>query len=211
MWRADRDSVGESAPVFSCQRGAHVGTDKFLSSGTTAAVRDCEGLLEEHRFMAHLAAHGAAVPRVLGDMPQVRRRLERWRVDLRSARDPARRRFVRDALSWTPFRSTCTRTLRVRCLRRYTRRRLDFRRPAANRGHWWRVHIFAADDPSAALERYIGARPALAQMRRRDQLHAPRGAAEPHEAPQPRSFDALLDASHFPMPCPAGWPSALTS
>src|SRR5271168_2729855 len=28
-------------------------------------VRDCEGLLEEHRFIEHLRAHAAAVPRVL--------------------------------------------------------------------------------------------------------------------------------------------------
>jgi hypothetical protein len=28
------------------------------------SVRDQEGLLEEHRFMAHLRAHGAAVPGV---------------------------------------------------------------------------------------------------------------------------------------------------
>ena len=28
-------------------------------------VRDAEGLLEEHRFLAHLLAHGASVPRVL--------------------------------------------------------------------------------------------------------------------------------------------------
>src|ERR1700761_3342924 len=28
-------------------------------------VRDCEGLLEEHRFLTHLFAHGASVPRVL--------------------------------------------------------------------------------------------------------------------------------------------------
>ena len=67
------------------------------------AVRDREGLLEEHLFLAHLAARGAAVPRVLSRYIG-RNRHRDGRVVLRSA-DPAprhrlvRRRDLLDALS----------------------------------------------------------------------------------------------------------------
>ena len=67
------------------------------------AVRDAEGLREEHRFMAHLRSRGAVVPRVfanahgetaIGDGD--------WTYEVHAV--PAGIDAYEDAISWTPFR-----------------------------------------------------------------------------------------------------------
>ena len=73
-------------------------------------VRDAEGLLEEHRFLAHLLAHGAPVPRVFASRRA--RQRSRWRVDVRGARNTARRGSVRggdlvDAFPTVGARALC--------------------------------------------------------------------------------------------------------
>ena len=51
------------------------------SNAITAAVRDREGLLEEHRFMNHLRERGAPVPRVFA-ASSGETAIEERRVDL---------------------------------------------------------------------------------------------------------------------------------
>jgi hypothetical protein len=68
------------------------------------SVRDREGLLEEHRFIAHLRAHGAAVPGVYCAASGETAIEEReWTYEVHEA--PEDVDLYGDALSWTPFRS----------------------------------------------------------------------------------------------------------
>src|ERR1035438_10284541 len=68
-------------------------------------VRDREGLLEEHRFMKHLREYGALVPRVFAaSSGETAMERGEWTYEVHEA--PAGVDIYRDALSWTPFRST---------------------------------------------------------------------------------------------------------
>src|ERR1039457_6971546 len=68
------------------------------------AVRNIQGLLEEHRFMAHLRAQGAAVPRVFATPDgETAIELNEWTYEVHET--PAGVDLYEDALSWTPFRS----------------------------------------------------------------------------------------------------------
>lgn len=126
------------------------------------AVRDREGLLEEHRFLAHLLANGAGVPRVLasatgetavaiGDFTYEIHEIPRG-VDL-----------YKDAVSWTPFRSSAHAHSAGAALARLHLAAQDFAAPARKRRPLVAsFSIFASADPGAELDRYLAARPALA-------------------------------------------------
>ncbi len=67
-------------------------------------VRDAEGLLEEHRFMAHLLAHGAKVPRVFANVSgETAIEVGEWTYEVHET--PEGVDLYGDALSWTPFRA----------------------------------------------------------------------------------------------------------
>ena len=67
------------------------------------AVRDREGLLEEHRFLTHLLLRGAAVPRVLESAAgQTAIEMGEWTYEAHEVPEGAD--LYRDAISWTPFR-----------------------------------------------------------------------------------------------------------
>lgn len=68
-------------------------------------VRSVADLLEEHAFIAHLRAHGAAVPRVLPDAygnTSIQASSATWEVHAVGEGADT----YRDALSWTPVRTT---------------------------------------------------------------------------------------------------------
>ncbi len=67
-------------------------------------VRDREGLLEEHRFMKHLAANGAPVPGVYAtDSGETVIESGVWTYEVHET--PPGIDLYEDAISWTPFRS----------------------------------------------------------------------------------------------------------
>jgi hypothetical protein len=67
-------------------------------------VRDREGLLEEHRFIAHLRAHGALVPFVFQSARgETAIEMGDWSYEIHEA--PQNVDAYKDALSWTPFHS----------------------------------------------------------------------------------------------------------
>ena len=69
------------------------------------AVRDREGLLEEHRFLAHLLARSAPVPRVLASASgETAIEIGNWTYEVHET--PAGIDLYEDAISWTPFRSS---------------------------------------------------------------------------------------------------------
>jgi Ser/Thr protein kinase RdoA (MazF antagonist) len=126
-------------------------------------VRDREGLLEEHRFMQHLREHGAPVPRVIAaSSSETAIESGAWTFEVHEV--PAGLDLYEDALSWTPFRTTAHSRSAGEALARLhlasqgcdaPRRRVQ---PLVAG-----FTIFAEEDPSAAMERYLAARPTLAE------------------------------------------------
>jgi Ser/Thr protein kinase RdoA (MazF antagonist) len=125
------------------------------------SVRDREGLLEEHRFMAHLLAHGAAVPAVyraaFGDTAIEERQ---WTYEVHEA--PEGVDLYGDALSWTPFRTAAHAYSAGQALARMHLASQGFTPPRRKpRPLVASFAIFAARDPHTEMKRYLAARPAL--------------------------------------------------
>jgi Ser/Thr protein kinase RdoA (MazF antagonist) len=126
-------------------------------------VRDREGLLEEHRFMQHLREHGAPVPQVFAaSSGETAIESGAWTFEVHEV--PAEVDLYEDALSWTPFfsaahaRSAGEALARLHLAARgYDAPRRKVQPLVAG------FTIFAEEDPGAAMERYLTARPALAE------------------------------------------------
>jgi Ser/Thr protein kinase RdoA (MazF antagonist) len=125
-------------------------------------VRDVEGLLEEHRFVAHLLGAGARVPRVFASASgQTAIEMGEWTYEVHES--PEGIDLYEDAISWTPFRTAAHAHAAGQALARL---HLASQGSAAPR----RKHrplvasftIFAARDPGVELGRYLAGRPALA-------------------------------------------------
>jgi Ser/Thr protein kinase RdoA (MazF antagonist) len=125
------------------------------------SVRNREGLLEEHRFMEHLHAQGAAVPRVFADASgQTAIVSGEWTYEVHEA--PLGVDLYADALSWTPFRTTAHARSAGQALARLHRAAEGFDSPPRSpRPLVASFTILAAQNPDAELERYFAARPAL--------------------------------------------------
>ncbi len=127
------------------------------------AVRNGEGLREEHRFLAHLLVHGALVPRVLlnssGDSAT---EMGEWTYEVHEAAEGVD--VYRDALSWTPFYAQQHARAAGEALAQLHRAAQGFSAPRRGiRPLVAGFTIFASDNPCQEMERYVGARPALAQ------------------------------------------------
>ena len=127
------------------------------------AVRDSEGLVEEHRFMAHLIARGAPVPRVhaasSGDTSIV---AGEWTYEVHEAPDGLD--LYGDALSWTPFRTIPHARSAGQALARLHLASEGF--SAAQRKARPLVAsftIFAGENPAAEMGSYLAARPELSR------------------------------------------------
>jgi Ser/Thr protein kinase RdoA (MazF antagonist) len=125
-------------------------------------VRDRQGLLEEHRFLQHLHAHGAPVPRVLVDeMGETGIENGEWTYEVHEA--PNAVDLYADAVSWTPLRTSAHAYSAGQALARLHRAAEGFDAPRrAPRPLVASFTIFAADDPASELVRYLAERPALA-------------------------------------------------
>lgn len=126
------------------------------------SVRDREGLLEEHRFLAHLLAHGAPVPRVLAtEEGETAIESGQWSYEVHDVPDGAD--LYADALSWTPFFSVGHARSAGKALAQLHLAAQGFNAPRrAPRPLVASFTIFAAADPAAEAARYLAARPALA-------------------------------------------------
>ena len=125
------------------------------------SVRDREGLLEEHRFLNYLHAHGAPVPRVFADsFGESAIEIGEWTYEVHEA--PVGLDLYEDALSWTPFRSTGHARAAGEALARLHRAAQGYDAPRRKAQPLVAgFTIFAAEDPDAELQRYLAARPAL--------------------------------------------------
>jgi Ser/Thr protein kinase RdoA (MazF antagonist) len=125
-------------------------------------VRDAEGLIEEHRFLAHLLAHGASVPRVLTSATgQTPIELGDWTYEVHET--PAGIDLYEDAISWTPFRTAAHAHSAGQTLARLHLAAQGFAAPPRKpRPLVASFTIFAAKDPGVELNRYLAAHPSLA-------------------------------------------------
>ena len=126
------------------------------------SVRNREGLLEEHRFLAHLRAHGAPVPRVLATAEgETAIESGPWSYEVHEV--PNGVDLYADAISWTPFFSAGHAFSAGQALARLHLAAEGFNAPRrAPRPLVASFTIFASADPQAEIERYLAARPALA-------------------------------------------------
>jgi Ser/Thr protein kinase RdoA (MazF antagonist) len=127
------------------------------------AVRDREGLIEEHRFMIHLHAHGAQVPRVVAPRSgETAIESGEWTYEVHEV--PEGVDLYVDALSWTPFRSTAHARSAGETLARLHMASQRFNAPRRKAQPLVSSFtIFASEDAGAAMKRYLAARPALAE------------------------------------------------
>ncbi len=125
-------------------------------------VRDREGLLEEHRFLNYLIAHGTPVPRVLAAASgETAIEMGEWTYEVHEA--PEGVDLYEDAISWTPFRTVAHARSAGQALARLHLASRGFAAPHRKpRPLVASFTIFAAQDPGAELESYLAARPALA-------------------------------------------------
>jgi Ser/Thr protein kinase RdoA (MazF antagonist) len=127
------------------------------------SVRDREGLLEEHRFLAHLLFHGAPVPRVHASIAgETAIALGDSIYELHEI--PGGIDLYEDAISWTPFRTVAHAHSAGQALARLHLAARDFAAPPRMpRPLVASFTIFAARDPIAAMARYLAARPSIAR------------------------------------------------
>jgi Ser/Thr protein kinase RdoA (MazF antagonist) len=127
------------------------------------SVRDREGLLEEHRFMKHLLEHGAPVPCVYAaSSGETAIESGEWTFEAHEV--PAGTDIYEDALSWTPFRSTAHARSAGEALARLHQTSRGFDAPRRKTQPLVAgFTIFAAENPNAAMDSYLAARPTLAE------------------------------------------------
>jgi Ser/Thr protein kinase RdoA (MazF antagonist) len=148
---------------FSAASVVATGTGRVFIKRHHRAVRDREGLLEEHRFINFLRAHGAPAPRVFA-AASGETAIERgeWTYEIHEA--PEGVDAYEDALSWTPFRTAAHARSAGEMLARLHLASRGFDAPPRKpQPLVASFTIFAAEDPRAAMELYLSARPVLAE------------------------------------------------
>ncbi|MGC1464011.1 MAG: phosphotransferase [Terracidiphilus sp.] len=126
------------------------------------SVREAEGVLEEHRFLAYLHDAGAQVPRVLCSASgQTAIEIGEWTYEVHET--PTGVDLYEDAISWTPFRTTAHAHSTGAALARLHLAAQGFNAPIRKpQPLVASFTIFAARDPGVELERYLASRPILA-------------------------------------------------
>ncbi len=126
------------------------------------SVRDREALLEEHRFLLHLLAHGASVPRVLASAAgETAIETDEWTYEVHEI--PPGVDLYHDAISWTHFRSAVHAHSAGQALAHIHLAAQGCDAPPRKRRPLVASFtIFAAGNPAGEMERYLAARPSLA-------------------------------------------------
>jgi Ser/Thr protein kinase RdoA (MazF antagonist) len=128
------------------------------------SVRTAEGLVEEHRFLRHLAERGAPVVRVLADPAGRTVAVSadgEWTYEVHTVGEGED--VYRDAISWSPFRSLGHARSAGRILARLHEAARGYdapRRPAAPLVGGFTI-FGDPSDPPAAARRFVAERPAL--------------------------------------------------
>jgi len=148
---------------FSAASVVATGSGRVFIKRHHRTVRDREGLLEEHRFLNHLRAHGAPVPRVFADSSgETAIESGQWTFEVHEAMTGVD--IYEEELSWTPFCSMEHARSAGEALARLHQASQGFDAPLRKAQPLVAgFTIFAADDPSVAMKCYLSARPALAE------------------------------------------------
>lgn len=147
---------------FSAASVVATGSNRVFIKRHHRTVRDREGLLEEHRFMIHLRAHGAQVPLVFAARSgETAIESGEWTYEVHEV--PEGVDVYADALSWTPFRSKAHARSAGESLAQLHQASQGFNAPPRKTQPLVSSFtIFAPEDAGAAMKRYLAARPALA-------------------------------------------------
>ncbi|PUA18531.1 phosphotransferase enzyme family protein [Glaciimonas sp. PCH181] len=130
------------------------------------AIRSVDDLLEEHRFIAHLALHlpddGPAVSVALADRHGATVIAdEGWTVEVHRLAQGAD--LYRDAFSWTPFLLTEHANAAGRALAQMHQAAANYEAPVRTATLLVSgFSVFNSDDPMGEMQRYIDVRPGLA-------------------------------------------------
>lgn len=171
-WHSPRPFAAAARVV--CAQGA------FFIKRHHRRVREASWLLEEHRFVEHLAERGAAVVQPLrGSTGSTVLALGDWTYEVLPAAHG--HDLYRDALSWTPFLSTGHAHSAGQALAALHRAAEGFEAPQrATPVLLANLHLFAKHDPLAAISGAVRAQPALADylaaqdwQRTLQELHLP--------------------------------------
>lgn len=144
-----------AAGVVQTERG------RVFAKRHARAVRDGDGLREEHRFMAHLALRGASVPRVLKDVDgQSAIECGEWTYEVHELASGID--LYGEAQSWTPFRSVAHAHAAGKALAKLHCAAEGFDAPRRKvQPLVASFTIFAEQDTDEAMRRYLAVRPAL--------------------------------------------------
>lgn len=125
------------------------------------AVRNRQGLLEEHRFLRHLAEHGAAVPSVLRDRSgESAVETGEWTYEVHEK--AAGIDLYGDAISWMPFFSSAHARAAGEALAQLHLASKGYDAPPRKAQPLVASFtIFAENHPAASMEKYLVARPSL--------------------------------------------------
>jgi Ser/Thr protein kinase RdoA (MazF antagonist) len=127
------------------------------------AVRNRDGLLEEHRLLQHLHARGGIVPAVLvNDSGESAIATDEWTYEVHSIADGVD--LYEQELSWTPFHSTLHARAAGRALAELHAALEDYDAPPRRtQSLVTSFNIFAAQEPWPMLEQFVASRPELAK------------------------------------------------
>jgi Ser/Thr protein kinase RdoA (MazF antagonist) len=134
---------------------------RFFVKRHARAVRDPAGLAEEHRFIQHLRANRISVPRLLTtDSGATALESGDWTYEVHDL--PAGIDLYKDAISWTPFRSTeHARSVGEFLARMHLAAESFTALPRKVQPLVASFTIFASPDSASALDHYLVARPSL--------------------------------------------------
>jgi Ser/Thr protein kinase RdoA (MazF antagonist) len=154
---------------FSSACVVETSTGSFFVKRHPRSVRTVEGLEQEHRFMAHLRAHGAPVPHVYcSEDGHTAHAQGEWTCEVHEV--PQGVDAYQQAISWTPFQSAAHAHSAGAMLARLHLAAEGYSAPARSlQPLVASFSIFSSADSAQALENYLTARPALAhhaQVRR---------------------------------------------
>jgi len=154
--------LSASPRPFSAASVVRAGSRRLFVKRHARAVRDRDGLREEHQFMEYLRAAGIAVPEVLqSESGETAIEVNGWTYEVHEAPDGID--LYVDAISWTPFFSPEHAFAAGQMLAKLHLAACGF--DAAARKVQPLVSsftIFAGDDTATAMEHYLADRPALA-------------------------------------------------
>jgi len=155
--------LSASPRPFSAASVAATSTGRVFIKRHHRSVRDQEGLQEEHRFLNHLHAHGAPVPRVFAAAHgETAIECGEWTYEVHET--PRGVDLYGDALSWTPFRTIAHARSAGTALAQLNRAAEGFDAPRRKpRPLIASFSIFAAENANAEMKEYLAARQALSE------------------------------------------------